>query len=350
MGDPLVADPSPEELRRQNDQVLQALSHWHDRAFGFVYVSPKHVEASLAEIDRCVRDGPMVGIKLWVARAVQRPGDRPDHPAGRRSCRPLVFQHTWFKAGGNLPGESSPLDLVELAARHPGVPLICGHTGGDWERGHPGGPGAPGHRDRPGRLRPDGRLRRDGRARAGGRADPLRQRRRRAELRLATGQGRSGRTSPRTAKRLILGENLRTPAGADPPRQGGRAAMIDVNVYLSRWPFRRLPHDEPEALVRKLRSQGVDAGLGRQLRRPAARGPRRRQRPPGRGRAASTAAGLLVPFGAVNPRLPDWREDLRRCHEEHGMPGIRLHPNYHGYRAGRPRLRRPAGRGRTPRD
>ncbi len=134
MGYPFETDPSPEELRRQNDQVLQALAHWHDRAFGFAYVSPRHIEASLAEIDRCVRDGPMVGIKLWVAMRCHEPALDPLI----NRCAELqaaVFQHTWFKAAGNLPGESTPDDLAQLAARHPETPLICGHTGGDWELG-----------------------------------------------------------------------------------------------------------------------------------------------------------------------------------------------------------------------
>jgi predicted TIM-barrel fold metal-dependent hydrolase len=135
MGYPHTMNPSPERLREENDQVLEALEHWHDRAFGFCYVSGEHVEASLREIDRCVRDGPMVGIKLWVSK---RCSDPALDPIIRRAAelKAVIFQHTWFKTDGNNgPGESTPDDLVTLAKRHPGVPLICGHSGGTWELG-----------------------------------------------------------------------------------------------------------------------------------------------------------------------------------------------------------------------
>ncbi len=134
MGMELVNDPSPEDLRRQNDEALQALSHWHHRAFGFVYLSPMHLAASLAEMDRCIRDGPMVGVKLWVARRCDCP--EVDRIVERATeLKALVFQHTWIKSTGNLAGESTPLDLAAVAARHPEVPLVCGHSGGDWEQG-----------------------------------------------------------------------------------------------------------------------------------------------------------------------------------------------------------------------
>ena len=61
-------DPSPAEFRKQNDEVLAAIARWPDRAFGFVYLNPKHPRESLDELNRCVADGPMVGVKLWVAK------------------------------------------------------------------------------------------------------------------------------------------------------------------------------------------------------------------------------------------------------------------------------------------
>jgi uncharacterized protein len=134
MGFPFLTDPTPDQLREQNDQVLKAISHYHDRAFAFVYLSAKHPEASLRELDRCVKDGPMVGVKLWVAR---RCHEAELDPIVRRATElnAPILQHTWMKVTGNLAGESTPTDLAALANRHPKASFICGHSGGDWAPG-----------------------------------------------------------------------------------------------------------------------------------------------------------------------------------------------------------------------
>ncbi|NUQ63611.1 MAG: amidohydrolase [Pirellulales bacterium] len=127
-------DPSPDHVRRQNDDVLRAVEAGKGRVLGFVLLNPKYAQESLAELDRCVHDGPMVGVKLWVAMKCNDP--RID-PIVRRSVelKAPILQHTYFRLGGNLAGESSPDDLAALAARHPDAIFISAHTGNDWERG-----------------------------------------------------------------------------------------------------------------------------------------------------------------------------------------------------------------------
>jgi uncharacterized protein len=127
--------PTRDQVRLENDRVMNAVRAFPDRAYGSLYVNPDDEDFSLQEFNRCVRDGPMVMIgELETDILCNSP--KLDPIVERAvSMNVPILQHCWIKTKGNDPGESTPADLVELARRHPQAQFICGHTGGNWELG-----------------------------------------------------------------------------------------------------------------------------------------------------------------------------------------------------------------------
>jgi predicted TIM-barrel fold metal-dependent hydrolase len=103
--------------------------------------------------------------------------------------------------------------------------------------------------------------------------------------------------------------------------------IIDTNVNLFSWPFRALKYRDTKALVAKLKKHRVIeawAGSFEALLSKDMSGVNARLA----AECLEHAPGFLIPFGGINLAWPDWQEDVRRCHEVHKMPGIRIYPGY----------------------
>lgn len=127
-------EPTPEQCRLANDYVLRMRDAQPDAILPFCYVTPAFPDEAVAEIERCVGGQAMAGVKLWVARRATDPGLDPIMEAAVSLDVP-VLQHAWLKTTGNLPGESTPFDVADLARHHPESRIIMAHLNGVGYRG-----------------------------------------------------------------------------------------------------------------------------------------------------------------------------------------------------------------------
>jgi predicted TIM-barrel fold metal-dependent hydrolase len=117
-----------------------------NRVSGLIPIDPSDPLGSVQKIEEWVEKGPCVGIKYYGGNPGGVPCSHADNDVIIRQAaklNALVYIHAWYQVGGqprrpggkNLPGEATPEDVALLARRFPDVPLICGHSGGDWELG-----------------------------------------------------------------------------------------------------------------------------------------------------------------------------------------------------------------------
>jgi predicted TIM-barrel fold metal-dependent hydrolase len=134
------------------------------------------------------------------------------------------------------------------------------------------------------------------------------------------------------APHTVVGEEQERAADAPPE-------IIDTNVHLLDWPFRKLKYAGTKPLLAKLRKHRITQAWAGSFE-----GLLHKNLDSVNGRLAeecrANGEGVLLPFGTINPALPDWEEDVRRCQERHRMPGIRLYPSYHNYTLQKPEVAR----------
>lgn len=106
--------------------------------------------------------------------------------------------------------------------------------------------------------------------------------------------------------------------------------MIDVNAYLGHFAFRQLRHNTADGLLRLMDRARIERAV---VSSAAAITYRNAQS--GNEELAAEVKDhrdRLIPFAVLNPAYAGWRHDLKVCRDELGMRGLRLHPNWHGYK------------------
>ncbi len=126
--------PAPEKVRKGNNAVLALMADHPGEVVGFCYLNPRHSEEALREIERCVVEGGMAGIKLWQACAAS---DARVGAIAKRAgeLKVPVLQHARYRPGGNGANESTPAEVAALAAKHPETTIVMAHLAGGGERG-----------------------------------------------------------------------------------------------------------------------------------------------------------------------------------------------------------------------
>jgi len=105
--------------------------------------------------------------------------------------------------------------------------------------------------------------------------------------------------------------------------------IIDVNAYLGHFAFRRLRHNTAASLLALMDSKKIDEAVVSSAGAIAYRNAQA-----GNEEVAAETSGhrdRLIPFAVINPFYAGWQDDLKTCHEDFGMTGLRLYPKWHNY-------------------
>lgn len=105
--------------------------------------------------------------------------------------------------------------------------------------------------------------------------------------------------------------------------------LIDTNAYLGPYAFRQLRHATPSELLALMDDRRIDLAWVSSAPAITHRNPQPANEE--LAEAAKAHRDRLLPLAVINPSYAGWLEDLKACHEQLGMKGLRLYPKWHRY-------------------
>jgi uncharacterized protein len=129
---------TPAQVQECNNAVLHAMRAFPGRILGYCFVNPGFGREALEEIERCVVDEGMVGVKLYNQYKINDPVVFPIIERTIELGVPILSHAGRLVDPADLalqPLTSHAADFVEVGRRYPEAMIIEGHIagGGDWD-------------------------------------------------------------------------------------------------------------------------------------------------------------------------------------------------------------------------
>ena len=127
--------PSQDEMRFQAETLAEISMAYPGRFFPLLFVCPLlPVEFTLGLMKDYIVNGPLMGAKFHVSLYSDHDRYEPIYHFLEEHDTPLLF-HAWYKTVDRYAFESSPLQIAEMAKRHPKLRILMAHLTGSKLRG-----------------------------------------------------------------------------------------------------------------------------------------------------------------------------------------------------------------------
>ncbi len=126
---------TPEMCRKANDLVYEAMQLYPGRIQGMCYVDPGFGQEALDEIDRCINELGMTGLKLYNQYTLDDPVQRPILAKCSELNIPILIHAGYsLQCFPEQPNMSHSEQIARAAKAFPDCTILMAHVtgGGDW--------------------------------------------------------------------------------------------------------------------------------------------------------------------------------------------------------------------------